>query len=213
MVVDLRGRTGIAWRPSSSSDLPRFHDSFGTSLAEMVIVLAIISCVLGVGLPMLANNADAKRTRDAAAFLAGQFRLARQRAVMTGHHVAVVFDDVEGEDGWRLCEDGNRDGLSRDDVDAGVDRCEASAQPLSHRFSRVRIGYIAGVPSPDGEVGPSPLRFGTARMAVFTPTGTASSGTVAVSGQGQNQFAVRVSGVTGRTRVLRFDPGRGVWSE
>lgn len=200
MGVDLSRGTGIAGSPSS-----------GTSLAEMVIVLAIISCALGVGLPMLANGSPAQRTRDAAGFLAGQFRLARQRAVMTGRHVAVVFEDVAGEEGWRLCEDGNRDGLSRDDIDVGVDRCEAMAQPLSHRFSQVRIGYVPGVPSPDGDVGTSPLRFGTTRMAVFTPTGTASSGTVAVSGEGQNQFAVRVSGVTGRTRVLRFDPGQGAW--
>lgn len=213
MGVDFPGRTGFARRPSSSRAALRFHGTAGASLAETMIVLAIVSCVLGVGLPVLANGADAKRTRDAAGFLAGQFRLARQRAVLTGRHVAIVFDEVAGEEGWRLCEDGNRDGMSRDDIDAGVDGCEAPARPLSHRFSQVRIGYVPGVPSPDGEAGASPLQFGTARMAVFTPTGTASSGTVAVYGEGKNQFAVRVSGVTGRTRVLWFDPGRGAWSQ
>lgn len=213
MGVDLTGGTGIAGRPSSSSEQYYHPGSTGSSLAEMVIALAMILCVVGVGLPLLANGTEARRTRDAAGFLAGQFRLARQRAVMSGRHVAVVFEDVAGEAGWRLCEDGNRDGMSRDDIDTGVDRCEAPAQPLSHRFSHVRIGYIPGVPSPDGEFGALPLRFGTTRMAVFTPIGTASSGTVAVSGGGKNQFAVRVSGVTGRTRVLRFDPGQGAWSQ
>jgi hypothetical protein len=179
----------------------------------MAIVLAIISSVLGIGLPVLTNGADAKRTRDAASFLAGQFRLARQRAVMTGRNVAIVFEDLAGDVAWKLCEDGDRDGVSRDDIDSGLDRCQELAQPLSHRFSRVAVGYIPGVPSPDGEFDASPLRFGVARMAVFTPAGTASSGTVAIRGPGANQLAVRVSGVTGRTRVLRFDPGGLEWSE
>ena len=66
---------------------------------------------------------------------------------------------------------------------------------------------------PDGESGASPLRFGVARMAVFSPTGTASSGTVAFLGPSGVQFVVRVAGVTGRTRVLQFDRGRRLWAE
>ena len=87
------------------------------------------------------------------------------------------------------------------------------AQPLSYRYPQTGVGYVPGVPSPDGEMDAPPLRFGLARMAVFTPTGTSSAGTVAVRGPGANQFAVRVSGVTGRTRILRFDLGSRGWSE
>lgn len=203
MVLDPCGRAGGNSHPSSA----------GTSLIEVVVVLSIIACILGIGLPVLTNGADAKRTRDAASFLAGQFRLARQRAAMTGRNVAIVFEDLAGDIGWRLCEDGDRDGVSRSDITSGLDRCEAAAQPLSYRFSRVAVGYEPGVPSPDGEIDVSPVRFGLAQMAVFTPTGTASAGTVAVRGPGSNQLAVRVSGVTGRTRVLRFDHGTREWSE
>lgn len=205
------GGTGRGSHPSPRLRPVEWLGSTGTSLVEMAVALAIISCVLGIGLPVLTNGADAKRTRDAAGFLAGQFRLARQRAVMTGRNVAIVFEDLASDVGWRLCEDGGRDGVSRDDIDSGLDRCESSAQPLSSRFSQVAVGYLPGVPGPDGEIDPAPLRFGLARMAVFTPAGTASAGTVAVRGPGANQFAVRVSGVTGRTRVLRFDPGSLKW--
>ena len=191
---------------------PPRHDS-GTSLVEVVIVLATIISVLGLGLPVLTNGADAKRTRDAASFLAGQFRLARQRAVMIGRHVAVVFDDVSGEMGWRLCEDGDRDGMSRSDIASGTDHCDEPAQPLSFRFAQVGVGYVPGVPDPDGDMGSPPLQFGSSAMAVFTPNGTSSAGTVAVQGPGLNQFAVRVSGVTGRTRLLRFDFGTWEWIE
>ncbi|MEO6223880.1 MAG: GspH/FimT family pseudopilin [Vicinamibacterales bacterium] len=213
MVLVRRGETDRAGGPFSPLARVDPTGSAGASLVEVAIVLAVTSCLIAISLPVLINGAEARRTRDAASFLAGQFRLARQRAVMTGHHVAIVFDDVSGEAGWRLCEDGDRDGLSRGDITSGKDRCQELAQPLSFRYPQVSIGYVPGVPSPDGEVGASPLRFGLTQMAVFTPTGTASTGTVAVRGPGANQFAVRVSGVTGRTRVLRFDPGRREWTE
>jgi type II secretory pathway pseudopilin PulG len=187
--------------------------SAGTSLLEVVLVLALMSSLLGLGLPMLTRGADARRANDAARFVAGQFRLARQRAVMTGRRSAVVFDEVAGEFGWRLCEDLDRDGVSRADIAAGTDRCEAPAQPMSIKFPQVRIAFAPGVPSPDGLLDASPLRFGLGRMAVFTATGTASSGTVAILGQGDNQLVVRVSGVTGRTRVLRFDRSQQAWVE
>ena len=188
-------------------------ESAGTSLVEIVIVMAIICGVAGVGLPMLVNGAEARRTRDAAGFLAGQFRLARQRAVLTGRNVAVVFDDIFGDFAFRLCEDTDRDGVSRADITAQVDRCEAPAEPLTYRFTGVTVGYGPDVPSPDGEIGAAPLRVGLAQIAVFTPAGTSSGGTVAIRGPGTNQLAVRVSSVTGRTRVLRFEPGTRDWSD
>jgi type II secretory pathway pseudopilin PulG len=190
-----------------------FSESVGASLVEAVIVLAIMASVLGVGLPVFINGTDAKRTRDGAAFLAGQFRLARQRAALTSRNVAVVFDEQSGDFFWRLCEDRDRDGVSRADITSQVDVCEAPPEPLSSRFSGVLVAYGPDVPSPDGELGVPALRFGPAQMAVFTPTGTSSGGTVAILGPGSNQFAVRVSGVTGRTRILRFDPGSRGWSE
>lgn len=180
---------------------------------EVVLTLAIVMSLCAIGVPALSHVADAKRTRDASSFFAGQFRMARQRAVMTGRYVAVVFDDVGGEVGWRTCLDGDRDGVSRSDIASGTDRCEAAAEAVSLRFPAVRVDYLPGVPGPDGDVAPTPLRFGPAAMAAFSPSGTSSSGTVALRGAGTAQFAVRVAGVTGRTRVLEFDPGRRVWVE
>ncbi len=177
------------------------------------MALAIVMSICAIGVPALSHFVDAKRTRDASAFIAGQFRMARQRAVMTGRYVAVLFEDVAGDVGWRMCVDGDRDGVSRSDIGSGTDRCEAAAEAVSLRFPAVRVDYLPGVPSPDGDVAPAPLRFGAAAMAAFSPSGTSSSGTIALRGAGTAQFAVRVAGVTGRTRVLEFDPGRRVWLE
>ena len=204
MVSPVGPRTN-PWTGSSSA--------CGTSLVEVLTVLALISCCFGVGLPAMTHSIDAKRTEDAAVFLAGQFRLARQRAVMSGRHVAVVFDDVAGEVGWRVCRDHDRDGMSRSDITSGVDRCDSPPRALSNQFAHVHVGYVPGVPGLDGESQSAPLRFGVARMAVFSPSGTSSSGSVVLRGTGTAQSAVRVSGVTGRTRVLRFDTGRRMWVE
>jgi type II secretory pathway pseudopilin PulG len=185
----------------------------GTSLVELLAVVAIVASVLGIGLPVLTHSVDAKRTLDAAAFLAGQFRLARQRAVLTGRNVAIVFDDVNGQVGWRVCRDGDRDGVSRADVSGGIDTCDGPPRPLSDQFAKVQVGYAPGVPALDGDASAAPLRFGVARMAVFTPLGTSSSGSVVLRGEGIAQSAVRVAGATGRTRVVRFDSGRHAWVE
>jgi hypothetical protein len=48
-------------------------------------------------------------------------------------------------------------------------------------------------------------------MASCTPLGHCTPGTVYVRSARGEQFAVRVSGVTGRTRLLRFDPGTRTW--
>jgi hypothetical protein len=47
-------------------------------------------------------------------------------------------------------------------------------------------------------------------MLSLGPDGTASSGSVYLHGR-RLQYAVRVLGATGRTRVLRFDRGTGRW--
>lgn len=180
---------------------------------EVLIVAGMVSCLLAMGLPSMRHSVDTKRTQDAAAFLAGQFRLARQRAVISGQHVAVVFDDVAGEVGWRVCRDLDRDGVSRVDITAGIDRCDGPPRQLSSQFARVRVGYASGVPGLDGEPNAVPLRFGVSQMAVFSPAGTSSSGSIVVRGGGVTQGGVRVSGGTGRTRVLRFDEGQRRWVE
>ena len=55
------------------------------------------------------------------------------------------------------------------------------------------------------------MRIGRSRILTFTPIGTATSGTLYLRGRGSIQFAVRVLGATGRTRVLRYDARLRKW--
>jgi hypothetical protein len=50
-------------------------------------------------------------------------------------------------------------------------------------------------------------------MASFSATGTSSSGTVYLRSPKGAQYAVRISGVTGRTRLLKYDTGSRAWIE
>jgi len=76
----------------------------------------------------------------------------------------------------------------------------------------VRFGLADSVPDADGlrGTGTDGVRIGSARILTMSPDGTATSGTLYLQGK-RAQYAVRVLGATGRTRVLAFDRGRQAW--
>ena len=85
---------------------------------------------------------------------------------------------------------------------------------IAAMFPGADVAVGAAVPSPDGgALHGGAVQFGASDLVSFTPAGTASSGTVYVRSQGGRQYAVRVAGATGRTRLLRFDAGTGRWIE
>lgn len=186
----------------------------GASLVELIVVLGVVVTVGAMTTPLLASSVDAGRARQAAQYVAALCRQARIEAVASSAAVAVVFD----RDGvrWRLrrCQDGNGNGVRRAEITRGRDACVSASVDLTELFSGVSIAVDASVPDPDGGAGSSDaVRFGASDLASFAPTGTASSGTVFVRSMGGAQYAVRVAGVTGRTRVLRFEPARRQWIE
>lgn len=186
----------------------------GASLVEVTIVLGVMALMATMSTPILASAMDAGRARQAAQYLAAQCRHARMHAISSSANAGVVFDRVDGR--WRLrrCVDGNGNGVRRADISSGKDSCPEGSVELGELFGGVTIGVDAALPDPDGGAGTSdPVRFGTSDLASFTPTGTATAGTVFVRSVGGAQLAVRVAGVTGRTRVLRFDTGTRRWVE
>jgi hypothetical protein len=79
----------------------------------------------------------------------------------------------------------------------------------------VALGILDGVPDADGQPanGPDGVRLGASKLLSMNPDGTASSGTLYLHGRGRTQYAVRVLGVTGRVRVLKFDFVKGKWGD
>jgi hypothetical protein len=111
--------------------------------------------------------------------------------------------------------DGDGDGVSAADVAAGVDPVFRAADLLETHFPRARFGVAGGVPAIDETrmltSSDDPIRLGAADQLTLGPLGTATSGTVYIASRAGVQFAVRIAGVTGRARVLRYHPGVRAW--
>jgi hypothetical protein len=90
-----------------------------------------------------------------------------------------------------------------------------AGERLGDQFAGVSFGILDGVSAVDSteslEAGSDPIRLGSSDILSFGPVGTATAGTLYLRGRTREQYAVRVLGVTGRVRVLRFDFASRQW--
>jgi type II secretory pathway pseudopilin PulG len=184
----------------------------GTSMVELVVVLAAIGALASLSIPATAHSIDAGRARDASGFVAARLRLARQQAAFRTASVGLVFDQIGGRWQMRVCQDGNGTGLRRADIADGTDVCREGPHDLETMFPGVSIDVDPSLRGPDGEPGSAdPVRFGVSDIASFSPEGTGSAGSLYLRSARGQQFAVRVGNITGRTRILKYDIASGTW--
>jgi len=187
--------------------------SCGFTVLELLLTLAVSVTMTAIALPLTAASLDDLRTGMAARYLAARIGDARLHAVSRSARVALRFDPSDGDYGFAEYRDGNANGVRTADITAGIDAEVSPRRFLRDSFSGVLFGLRAGVPDVDGvQVAnvTDGVRLGTARILTLGPDGTATSGTLYLHGRG-SQYAVRILGATGRTRVLRFDPGVQQW--
>jgi len=184
------------------------------SLGEVVCVMAITLVMASLAMPATAVAIDEGRARQAAAFAAGRLRDARQQAVSRTATTGLVFDQVAGRWVFRTCVDGNANGLRRADLRTGKDVCVEGPFDLATLFPGVSVAVDSGIRGPDGDP-PSadPVKFSSSDIASFSPSGTCTAGSLFVRSAKGTQFAVRIAGVTGRLRVLRYDGPARTWRE
>jgi hypothetical protein len=183
-------------------------------VTDLVLAMGVVMMLCSLGAPVLSGVGEAARLRQSAAFVATRFRLSRAQAAAATTSVGVVFDR-RGE-GWtfRVCQDGNGNGLRRADIDAGLDPCPEGPHDLAVLFPGVRVEADSALRGPDNEPGsPDPVRFGASDLASFSPAGTCTAGSLWLRGANGAQYIVRVAGVTGRVRVLRWDPVAQSWRD
>ena len=170
----------------------------------MLAVVATASVLAGVAVPQLTAGIEHSRTLAAARYLANRFALARVDAVGHSINSAVLFT-ADGDTfilaGYR---DGNGNGVRSRDIAAGADPLVDARVRFADLFPRVSL-FMS-----DPNTG-SPSE--TAVLMSFSPLGTASSRTLYVRGADGSQYAVRVLGATGRTRVLRYVSASRAWVE
>jgi hypothetical protein len=183
----------------------------GLTTVDLVMALAVIVLLGGLVMPATATVIDASRARHAAGFMATHFRLARLQALARTRTVGLVFDLVNGQWTFRVCSDGNGNGLRRADLAAGVDPCAPEVHDVAQLFPSVAIGVDPQLRGPAGEPGSGdPVRFGVSDILSFSTAGTCTAGTLFLRTSQGTQYAVRISNVTTRTRLLRYEAGRWV---
>jgi hypothetical protein len=176
--------------------------------------VGLIAVGTAVIAPPVLSTVDDLRTAGAVRYLSGELQRARLEAVARSADTAVRFTRDDGSYAYRIFVDRNRNGVRATDIDAGVDIAMGHAARLGDHFSGVEFGALPGLPAidPDGTPpGDDPIRFGVSDTLTFTPRGTASSGSAYILGRRGTQYAIRVYGETGKTRVLRFDARRRAW--
>ena len=184
----------------------------GFSLVELMLAVGIMLTMSAIALGMTKHMVERYRAAGAARYMAARLQRARAEAIARGANVALSFTSAGDRIGFRAFLDGNRNGVLSADIADGVD-VEVTPMDDLASFPGVSFGMMPGLVAPDGEVlsGADPIRFGAARLASFTPRGTATSGSLYISGAGLEQYVVRVYGDTGKTYILRFDVGRRAW--
>ena len=163
-----------------------------------------IAVLAGVAVPQLTATIERSRAVGAARYLAGRLALARAQAVARSANVALSLTAANGTFIVATYVDGNGDGVRTRDISDGVDPIVVSPARLSDLFPHVIL--FLNDPA-------TTSTFDTSALMSFSPLGTASSRTLYLRGADGSQYAVRVLGATGRTRVLRYAPGLRTWVE
>jgi prepilin-type N-terminal cleavage/methylation domain-containing protein len=213
-------RAGISSRPLSGRPLcgrhitlhMYRHDRQGFTVIELVFAIALGLVLAGLAIPIGGDALDDMRTRAAARYVAGRIANARFGAINRSRATGLRFLPSSPDYQFGAYVDGNGNGLRSADISAGIDTPLGFARQLGFDFRGVHFGLTLGIPDVDGvrNTAADGVRIGTARIMTTSPDGTATSGTLYVQGA-RAQYAVRVLGATGRTRVLKYEPGSRSW--
>jgi Tfp pilus assembly protein FimT len=184
----------------------------GFTLIELLVSVVFTTVLVGMALPIGVDAIDDLHTASAARFLAARIAANRMDAISRSRAIGVRFQPSTPDHQFAAFADGNGNGVRTAEITAGIDAPVGRSRQLSDDFPRVRFGLAIGSPDVDGVRNTSPdgVRIGTPRILTVSPDGTATSGTLYVQGR-RAQYAVRVLGATGRTRVLKYDAGARAW--
>jgi type II secretory pathway pseudopilin PulG len=184
----------------------------GFTLIELVFALALSIVLVGVAIPVGADALDDMRTRAAARYVAGRIASSRLGAINRSRAIALRF--LAATPDYQFCAyvDGNGNGVRTLEIQSGTDIPLGTSRQLGADFRGVHFGLTIGLPDVDGlrNTSTDGVRIGTPKILTISPDGTATSGTLYVQGA-RAQYAVRVLGATGRTRVLKYEPGSRSW--
>ena len=192
----------------------RTRATAGFTLLELLLSIAVGVAITTVSVPMTNQIVDEVRAAGAARYVAGRIMRIRLEAVRQSRAVALRFVKDGDDYIYTPYADGNGNGIRTADIQDGIDTPIGPPERIGDKFAGVRFVLDIGVPDVDGQktTDPDGVRIGKPGILTMARDGTATSGTLYLRGRG-GQYAVRVLGATGRTRMLMFARGAGAWRD
>jgi prepilin-type N-terminal cleavage/methylation domain-containing protein len=192
-------------------------ESRGYSLLELMMVVGLGATLSAAAVPEYLTALDEVRASGAARHVSARLQRARMEALRRSAMVGLQFTQTAGGGySYALYVDGNRNGVLSLDIQRGADRSIAAVERLPDQFAGVEFGVVPGLPPIDAggaAPGADPIHLGAGSIASFSAVGTATSGTVYIRGRRNAQYAVRILGETGKTRMLKFEPKTRKWRQ
>lgn len=193
----------------------------GFQLIELIVVLAMMTTLLTLGVPSLLRISGDLRLYMASQEVIGILRLARAYAVRHDANVAVKFrtNEKTKEVTFTVYRDGDGDGVLNRDIVSGADPQVSPAGRLAHLGKGFGFGFPPGMVPRDPSTGRpmdrlnDPIRFNDSDLASFGSLGTATSGSLYLTDGVQRLAAVRVLNRTGLVRAIRYDPEKRAWRD
>ncbi|MBM3502188.1 MAG: prepilin-type N-terminal cleavage/methylation domain-containing protein [Armatimonadetes bacterium] len=189
------------------SSVPR-----GFTLVELMVVLVILVLLAGLTAPSFARQYHVAKLRSAARDLVGLMQYARSQAVVEGTtyrlnvdrdggRVWVTYYDTETAEARdeepKFVEDESVLGASRK-LPAGVTICELQlGDEALAQLSEEALEEIEGLQSRLNEEGTP--------FIAFAPSGTSDGARILLENEYEDQLAVAVDAITGRTEVREED--------
>ena len=189
----------------------------GRTLVEMLVALSVMAMMTVAGAPTLDEARRAAALRGSTGRLWGMMVRCRAHAIMRQRATALVFERA-GSSSWRcfIAEDGDGDGLRRDDLTSGRDRVIGEVLELGGATAGLGILPDVPVPDPDGSgrLGgdlDDPVRAGRGDIITFTPGSTATPSSVYLTDHHARMRVLRVYGGTARVNSLVWRAGWRRW--
>jgi hypothetical protein len=187
----------------------------GFTVSEVLLTISISGLVAALALPACLDFYRSASLSALSRKLAGFLFSSRAQAVLRKQSLALVFER-EGE-GWRcfMAEDGDGDGVRRDDLDRGRD--PIVGEVLQLRQGAARLGILAGrIPDPSGHGylagnAADPVRAGAGDIITFTAHGTATPCSLYMTDGTSEMRVIRVYGGTSKIHLLRWKTGWTEW--
>lgn len=184
----------------------------GFTLLEVLLTLAVAGTLAAIAVPLANSTVEEIRTAAAARHLASRVAAARIDAVRRAATVALKFEQDDGDYRFTFHLDLNGNGVRTAEIRRGVDATLTPAERLRDNYPGAVFGLFAGIPDLDGGQGSADgVRVGPSNILSLSPNGSSTSGTLYLHGR-RSQYAVRVFGATGRTRVFQYDTGAKRWT-